>query len=169
MKPDWVGIAAKAWFALGVIALIVVPAVLAWMGLGIIGLLFALPILAWIGARVLIKGTGEAFSWMSLKAVEEWQGAYYAFNDVQVRVYEEDDALWFVLDDVVKALGLKAVPQSYLATHARTGKVLDGRKVVKPEALDEMLGRRNEHEAIRFLQWMHRDVMKPWQRKRERP
>ena len=35
-------------------------------------------------------------------------------------------------------------------------------------ALEQMLGKRNEHEAIRFLQWMRREVVKPWERKRER-
>lgn len=167
----WDDIAAKAYFGLGIVALVAIPAVLAWMGLGLIGLLFALPLLAWIASRLIVNEGGVFFSWTSRQALGKWQGTYYSFNDVQVRVYEDDEELWFVVGDVLKSVGLKGVPDSFLAIYPRDCKLLEGTRftVMNPTGLEHMLGKRNDREAIRFLQWMNRDVMRPWQRKRERP
>ena len=165
---QWDNIAAKAWFIVSILLLLAVPITLAYMGLNLLAVLFVLPLAAWIAARVIIKGTGEAFTWLSRKPLEAWEGAYYAFNDVQVRVYEDEDELWFVVDDVVQATGLGRLPQSYLATHPRSAKEMGGRKAMNPAALEEMLGKRTDHESVRFLQWMRREVVRPWERKRER-
>lgn len=105
---QWDGIAAKLYFALGVVALLAIPVGLAWAGLWLVGLLFALPMVAWLVSRLLVQQGGDALGWISSLPLRKWQGSYYAFNDV------------------------------------------------------------NEHEAIRFLQWMRCEVVKPWERKRER-
>lgn len=170
MKRDWEGAGAKAYFVLGIAALAAVPLGLWWAGLGVIGLLAALPILAWIASRLIVHGGGQAFTWLSRKPYEKWEGNYYAFNDTQVRIFEDEEGgeLWFVVADVVKAVGMKRVPDAYLATHPAGTKSLEGHQVMNPAALEALLGRRNERESIRFIQWMRREVVKPWERRRER-
>lgn len=168
--PRWDDIAAKLYFALGVAALLAIPFFLWWIGLGVIGLLAALPMLAWIASRLLVSHGGAAFGWIASLPMARWQGAYYSFNDVQVRVFEDEDELWFVAADVLKALGMRGVPDSFLAIYPDGSRVVPGTRLaaLNPAALEKMLGKRNEHEAIRFILWMKREVVMPWERKRER-
>lgn len=169
MKIPWDKVSGRAYFGLGIVALFAIPAILAYMGLGLIGLLFALPILAWVASRLLVHGGGAAFTWLNRKPLEEWQGTYYAFNDVQVRVYEDDDPkrLLFAADDVVMAVGLKKLPESFRIGHPRDLITIPGTRLVMldPAGVEHLLGKRNDHEARRFLQWMHREVIKPWERR----
>ncbi len=167
---DWYGLFGKLWFALGVIVLLVVPVGLAWMGLGLIGVLFAAPIFGYVASRLLLNVGGGALTWMSRMPMRKWQGVYYAFNDVQVRVYEDDDQLWFVATDVLKSLDMRGIPDSFLAIYPDGCKVVPGTRLsaLNPAALEAMLGKRNEREAVRFLLWMRREVVKPWEKKRGR-
>ena len=171
MKIEWDKVAARAYFAVGVLGLVVVPAVLAFMGLGIIGLLFVLPILAWVAARFLVHGGAEALAWMSREPLGKWEGTYYAFNDVQIRIFEDDGKLWFVVGDVMYAIGMKELPESFRAVRPRDVRVVPGTrlKALDPAGLEHLLGKRNEHESIRFLNWMRREVVRPWERKRAGP
>jgi hypothetical protein len=168
MKPEWDKIAGRAYFVLGALALVLVPAVLAFMGLGVIGLLFALPVLAWIAARLLVHGGAGTFGWLSRSHLEKWQGTYYAFNDVQVRVFEDEGQLWFVTSDVLLAIGLPRLPEAFRAAHPNDMRAVAGTRLaaLNPAGLEHMLARRNEHEAIRFLNWMRREVVAPWEKKR---
>jgi hypothetical protein len=167
---QWDGIAAKLYFALGVVALLAIPVGLAWAGLWLVGLLFALPMVAWLVSRLLVQRGGEALGWISSLPLRKWQGSYYAFNEVQVRVYEDEDDLWFVAADVLTAVGMRGVPDSFLAVYPDGSRVIPGTRLtgLNAAAVEQMLGKRNEHEAIRFLLWMRREVVKPWERKRER-
>jgi hypothetical protein len=169
MKIDWAKFGGRTYFFVGVLALLVIPAVLAIWGLGLIGFLFALPVLAWIASRIFVHGGAGAFSWMQRQPLEEWQGMYYAFNDVQVRVYEDDDPrrLLFVVDDVVLAVGLKRLPESFRIGHSRELVAIPGTKLLAldPTGIENLLGRRNDHEARRFLLWMRREVIAPWEKK----
>jgi hypothetical protein len=168
MKFAWDALGGRTLFVVGLLALLVIPAVLAYMGLGIVALLFALPILAWIASRLLVHGGSEALSWMSREPLGKWEGTYYAFNDVQIRIFEDDGRLWFVVGDVMYAIGMKKLPDSFRAVHPRDVRVVPGTRLksLDPAGLERLLGKRNEHEAIRFLTWMRREVVKPWERKR---
>ena len=168
MKFEWDKIAGRSYFFLGVAGLILIPAVLAYMGLGVIGILFALPVLAWIAARLLVHGGAEALGWFSRSAVEEWEGSYYAFNDVQVRIYEDEGELWFVAADVLKAIGLPELPAAFRAAHPNEMRTVPGTRLsaLNPAGIENMLAKRSEHEAGRFLHWMRRDVIGPWEKKK---
>jgi hypothetical protein len=37
-----------------------------------------------------------------------------------------------------------------------------------PDGVEHLLGKRNDHEAMRFLTWMRRDVVAPWEKRRQR-
>ena len=45
----------------------------------------------------------EGRTWLRRKPLEAWQGHYYAFNDMQVRVFDDGERLWFCAIDIVKS------------------------------------------------------------------
>ena len=137
---------------------------------GLTAFLFSTPIIGLALCRPLVEGIHEGFTWLSQRPLAKWQGSYYAFNDVQVRVFEDEDELWFAAKDVLAAVGMRSIPDSFLAIYPEGSRVIPGTRLtaLNARALEQMLGKRNEHEAIRFLQWMRREVVKPWERKRER-
>lgn len=132
--------------------------------------LLGVPVIGVALAKPLVLISHEGMSWMWQQPMRKWQGSYYSFNDQQIRIYEGEDRLWFAAKDVLSAVGMKGVPDSFLAVYPEGCKVLPGMFVtaLDPEALRNLLGKRHDHESIRFLQWMEREVMKPWQRKKER-
>lgn len=136
----------------------------------LLGFVFSTPIMGMALRKPLVECLHEGFTWMSRQPLMKWQGSYYAFNDVQVRVYEDEGELWFVASDVLSAVGMRGLPDSFLAIYPDGSRVVAGTRLtaLNAESLEQMLGKRNEHEAIRFLQWMRREVVKPWERKRER-
>lgn len=133
--------------------------------------MLAVPVVGVALAKPIVLLSHEGFSWLWHQPDEKWQGQYYAFNDVQVRVFEDEGELWFVVGDVVTAVGMKAVPASFRAIYPKGSRVLRGTRltVMNARSLDQLLGRRKEHEAMRFINWMHREVILPWERKKERP
>jgi hypothetical protein len=146
-------------------------AIALWIGfklfarLGLVfALLFCLPVLAWAVARVAVEGTHESLKWMSDRSLEKWEGIYYAFNDVQIRVYEDDGQLLFAAADVLKSTGIPMIPDSLLAT---SGRQIPGTRLtgLSMPALEKLLLDRNEHEARRFLLWARREVVAPWKKK----
>jgi hypothetical protein len=158
------------WFLLAA----AITAIGMWIGFRFFGgsgmalaLLFCAPFLAWGVARMAVEGTDLGFRWMSNRAVEEWEGIYYAFNEVQIRIYEDEGQLLFVAADVLKATGIPVIPDSLLATVGREipGTHLTG---LSMPALEKLLLDRNDHEARRFLLWARREVLAPWERRRER-
>lgn len=132
--------------------------------------LLAVPVFGVALAKPLVMLSHEGFSWLAEQPMRKWQGAYFAFNDMQVRIYEGENRLWLVASDVLRAVGMKAVPDSFLAVYPDSCKVLAGTwlTAIDPTAVHHLLGKRNEHESVRFLQWLDREVIKPWERKRER-
>jgi hypothetical protein len=132
--------------------------------------LLAVPVFGIALAKPLVLISHEGMSWLWHQPMRKWQGSYYAFNDRQVRIFEGEDRLWFAAKDVLAAVGMKAIPDSFLAVYPEGCKVLPGSflTALDADAIRSLLGKRNEHESIRFLQWMEREVLKPWARKKER-
>src|SRR5436190_22475950 len=64
---------------------------------------FSTPIIGVAIARPMVELFHEGIGWLSAQPLEKWQGNYYEFGGVHVRVYEDDGALWFAAKDVVKA------------------------------------------------------------------
>ena len=154
-----------------------ISAAMTWIGwkLGqkpwaLLGFLFSTPIMGMALRKPLVEAVHEGFTWLSQRPMAKWQGVYYSFNDVQIRVYEDDDQLWFVASDVLNALGMRGIPDSFLAIHPDGCKVVPGTRLaaLNPASLEALLGKRNEHDVGRFLLWMRREVVKPWERKRQR-
>ena len=158
--------AARAWYIAAVIATAFVV-VLAFRWMGIIGVLLTLPLPAYFVSRLLVQGGADTLTWMSREPLGKWEGTYYAFNDVQIRIFEDDGRLWFVVGDVLYAIGLKKLPDSFRAVHPRDVRVVPGTtlKALDPAGLEHLLGKRNERESIRFMNWMRREVVKPWEKR----
>ena len=167
-KPDWFNVGGKTIF-LVVAGIFLAMAALAWKVLGIVGFLLTLPVVAWFASRGIVHGSTGAVGWINRQATGEWEGYYYAFNDIQIRVYEDDGRLWFVAKDVLESLQMKDVADSFLARFPEDARLLEREKltVLNSDALEKLLGGRQEHEAVRFLLWMRRDVIKPWAKKKE--
>ena len=158
---------ARALFVLGILLVVVGPMAFGWWVVGPGVLLFSIPLVAYFASRGLVHGVPGFAKMASDHAVEEWQGAYYAFDDFQVRIYEHDERLWFVTQDLVRALGWKALPQGFLATHRRSLHRVEGTRLdaVDLAGLDALLGARREPDCGRLLRWAHREVAAPWERK----
>lgn len=160
---------ARALFAIGVLLIVVGPMVLgAWViGPGV--LIFAIPLFSWFASRGLVHGVTGVAKAASDAAVEEWQGRYYAFDDFQVRVYEDDARLWFALPDVVRAVGWRTTPQGFLATQRHRLRRVEGKRleVIDVAGLEALLGTRREKDCGRLLLWARREVVRPWEKRRQ--
>ena len=159
---------ARTLFVLGILLLVVGPMTLGWWVVGPGVLLFAVPLFAYFASRGIVHGVPGFAKMAGDHALEEWQGAYYAFDDFQVRIYEHDDRLWFVVQDVVRALHWKGLPQGFLATKRRMLHRVEGTRLdaVDLEGLEALLGARRVVDCGRLLRWAHREVAAPWERKR---
>lgn len=156
-----------ATFRAGVIGLVVglLAAALLFRVMGIIGILFALPVVAWGAGRVFVDMTHGAVSTIGDKHLEEWEGSYYEFAGIHIRVYEIEGRLWFVAADVVKALNIKA--NAHLLASARAREIAGtGLPGFTAEAAEAFVIAHAPQDAARFVNWMKRDVVTPHERKK---
>jgi hypothetical protein len=129
----------------------------------LIGFLVTLPTLAFSLSRPLIQMIEHGFVWTAARPLKEWEGNYYEFGGVQVRVIEEDDALWFAADDVIKATGIEAHGSTLAETRRVAGYSIPFLGIA---SLEKVLGGHRSHESGRFMLWARREVLAPWERKR---
>jgi hypothetical protein len=131
--------------------------------------MFAVPIVAWIASRLIMRGGAGFVGLARHHALHEWHGAYYEFDGWQVRVFEDEDQLWFVVIDVARSLGWRRVPQSFLSTQRHRLRPVEGTKLLATDmaGLEILLGARREQNCGRFLRWARSEVEAPWRRKRE--
>lgn len=135
---------------------------------GWIGFVLSIPLCGIALAKPLVELFGESIAWLSHQPLRQWEGRYYEFNGIQIRIYEDDDKLWFVAKDVLRATNLPAIPESFIATHSQGFKVLAGTSLtcLDLDTLEKMLARSREYELERFILWGRREVETPWERKR---
>jgi len=162
--PNWAFFLMR--LALGVAASVAMT----WVGYklggfawGILGFLFSTPIIGVAIAKPLVEMIHDGFGWLSAQPLRKWEGAYYEFNGVQVRVMEDDDRLWFAADDVVKATGIRAKGATLLEAALLPEWDLPCLTI---EGVETVLGRHRSHESQRFILWARREVQTPWERKK---
>ena len=131
------------------------------------GLIIVMPIAAKLVARQLIELFHEGFTWLSQQPLKAWEGAYYEFDNVQVRIYEVDGELWFAVPDLRKAIDLKRLPATFVATHRENLKRVPGSRLeaLPASALPALLEPMRMAKAGRLLVWAQREVVAPWERK----
>jgi len=103
----------------------------------------------------------------------QWHGAYYEFDGRQIRILLKDGAIWVVADDVFDALGLHGRQRDAARVREIAGR--DG--LMQPPgtrmlAFSEIgmrawLDRRSDRVAHKFSQWLDKQVIAPYRRRRE--
>ena len=88
---------------------------------------------------------------LSQQPLAKWQGSYYSFNDVQVRVFEDEDELWFAAKDVLAAVGMRGIPDSFLAIYPDGSRMIPGTRLtaLNAKALATLTARyRNDAQLV---------------------
>jgi hypothetical protein len=158
-------------FKAGVFAL-VVGLVVVWplyqlMGIG--ALLLALPLIAFGASRLIVELIHGGFTWASDQQLEQWEGKYYEFATVQVRIYEYEDELWLSVADIAQSTGLRINADSQLSIYPSGCQVLPGtgnRVCMTAPTVEKFIAKHPGQETGRFLLWLQREVMMPWERKK---
>ena len=121
------------------------------------------PIIGVAVARPLVELFHDGLGWLSAQPLDKWHGNYYEFGGVQVRVFEDDGALWFAAKDVVEATGIRANADAF-----HEGRVLPGVKLrcLSIADVETLLATHQGRESGRVVLWAQRDVITPWKRKR---
>lgn len=130
-------------------------------GWTLIAFVFTAPAIGVAIAKPLVEFVHEGFGWLSAHPMQKYQGRYYAFNNVQVRVIEGDDRLWFGAADVLKASGIRAAP-ALLSGVAE----LDGVLCLDMAGLQKLHEGFRQPELGRLTVWAQREVITPWERKK---
>ena len=127
----------------------------------LIAFVFSSPAIGVAAARPLVELFHEGVGWLSAQPLDRWQGHYYEFGGVQVRVFEDDGALWFAARDVVKATGIRANADMF-----HEGRIIAGLRCLSIAEIEALLASHHGHESGRFVLWAQREVITPWARKR---
>jgi hypothetical protein len=136
-----------------------------WMFLSFI---LSAPFAAALIAKPLIEATAEGAAWLRQRSHKEWEGNYYEFSGVQVRIFEHADLLWFCVVDIIRAVGKGKGVDGLVNTYSTGGRIVPGTKLLclSLAGLEKNLGEGATQDALRFLVWARRDVVTPWERKR---
>ena len=129
----------------------------------LIGFVFSTPVIGIAIAKPFVEMMHEGLTWLWHQPMMKWQGIYYEFGGVQVRVIEDDGALWFAAEDVIKATGIKAKAATLLETRLIPE---FGLACLDIDGVEKVLLRHHSHESQRFVVWARRDVLTPWERKK---
>lgn len=134
----------------------------------LIALVVAAPVLGFAIARPLVELVHEGFGWLSAQPLAEWEGNYYEFNAVQVRVYEDEGQLWFAAADVMKAAQMPRLPDAVLPDRVNECRRIPGTGLVgfTLAGLEKFVATHPHPEAGRLLLWARREVVAPWEKRR---
>jgi len=167
--PNWARLLIRVALSFGLSALVT------WIGwkLGqkswaLIALVGSIPVVGFAIANPLIELSHEGIAWMWHSGLREWEGHYYEFAGVHIRVYELDGRLWFAGKDVIKAADVQANPRLLMTTNPRGCREIPGTGLIclTAEAVEEVILAQSAPEGGRFINWMKREVLTPWERKR---
>jgi len=127
---------------------------------------FTIPVVGVAIAKPLVEFSHEGISWLADAHSREWHGAYYEFNGVQIRVYEDDDRLWFTAADVLKACNIRAIAETLLASHPENCRSLGRHVCLDIGGVEKLFEDNRNAELGRLMVWAKREVITPWERKR---
>jgi hypothetical protein len=92
---------------------------LIWRG-GALGLL-AIPMIGWVASRWIVYGLARLKQRAERDATHDWEGHYYEYGGLQVRVYWDASRLWIVADDVFQQLATQVAAAECERMAARSG------------------------------------------------
>lgn len=133
----------------------------------------SIPLFAWVMSRWIV----EAFAVVSRRAeedaLEDWNGRHFCYDDIQVRIFWDDEQTWIRAADVFEVLGESpdAVsrekiaaglgPAGYRTPTAVSGECFSGEGVLI------YLHRFGDLRAARFRRWLEREVLPVLSRQRQ--
>ena len=126
-----------------------------------IAFVFSTPLIGVAIAKPLVEMTHDGLTWLWRHPLEAWQGNYYAFNNVHIRVFDDGDRLWFCASDIVTACHLKALAPAIPGVQQ-----VENLPSLTLEGVEQFLGGHPHPELGRFVLWAKREVVVPWERKR---
>lgn len=135
--------------------------------MGAIPFLLATPIAGVLLAKPIIEAGGNWLHWTSKQPYEEWQGRYYAFANVQIRMIEVGKELWAVDADLLRVIGEKPTLMLGSIYGTEDYDQLPESKLYafSPTGAEKVLMKSDHYEAKRMLLWLKREVYKAHQRK----
>ncbi len=117
-----------------------------------------------------IMGWAEEFgTFVSRQPLRQWQGIYYQFANVQIRMMEVGRELWAVDIDLLRVIGEKPTLMLESLYDSHEYDFIPGTRFhgFSPEGAEKILKKSTHFEARRMLTWLQREVYKPHRRKRE--
>ena len=140
---------------------------LVWRYLGIIPAVATAALWGVALARPVMEFTVYFYDWVNRSPLAAWQGRYYNFNGVHLRVMPVAQALWIVDRDIFQVLGEKPtllLPDQFDATEY--GQIEGTRFYGFSEAgLERLLIQHPHSESARLLIWLRREVFFPHRRR----
>jgi hypothetical protein len=131
-----------------------------WM---LVALVVSIPAFGVAIAKPLVELSHEGLSWLAAQPLEKWEGRYYEFNSVHIRIYDDRGELWFA------AIAIPANADSLLAVYPVGCKVLEGLTCLAMPALEKFLSAHPGPESGRCLLWARREVIAPWEKRKVAP
>src|ERR1700687_2274127 len=129
--PNWALLLIRLVLSVGFSALVT------WIGwkLGqkswaLIAFICSVPVVGFAITRPLIELTHEGLTWLWHSPMREWEGSYYEFGGVHIRVDELDARRWFAPAGVIKAVDVQANPRLLMTTNPRDCREIPGTGLV---------------------------------------
>jgi hypothetical protein len=124
-------------------------------------------------AKPIIELGANWFNWARREPYEKWQGNYYEFANVQIRIIElgtgSTQRLWFVAADILKVLGERPTKKLELVYNNAEYCVLPDENLAafSEEGVKKYLTVSRQPQSVAMLLWIEREVIKPHRRKLE--
>lgn len=117
-------------------------------------------------SRPIIEWLGVYASYVKRQPYAAWQGNYYEFAGSHIRIYCVNRSIWFNDRDVLKVIG-----QKRSANLKASFDVLEYDSIpstwqygFSEEGVEKLLQSSSHRESKRMLQWIQREVVKPFHR-----
>lgn len=138
--------------------------VLAWHLLGPTGLVLTAVVVAGLIARPLMDLFADSARGIKAMALKDVQGIYYAYRGTPIGVWEDDEGhRWLRLAAV--RLALPALPRDAVLQRLLPSGLADpgdGKGLcARADDLLHSLARAEQPEAVRFKNWVHKEVYLP--------
>ena len=124
---------------------------------------------AYMLSKPIMGWTGEIWTFFSRQPLAKWQGIYYQFAYIQIRMMEVGHELWVVDTDLLRVIGEKPTLMLESLYDAHEYEVIPGTKLhgFSPVGAEKVLLKSTHFEARRMLLWLQREVYKPHRRKHQ--
>ena len=124
---------------------------------------------AFMLSKPIIGWSGEIVDFFSRQPLAKWQGNYYQFANVQIRMMEVGRELWVVDADLLRVIGEKPTLMLESLYDVHEYDTIPDTKLhgFSPQGAEKVLLNSTHLEARRMLMWLQREVYKQHKRKQE--